>query len=802
MGDSELETIQDRSHWSIDDVGIAATFLQGDTMIESFKLLRNLGQFENGVQAGPIPLGRLTLCHAGNGRGKTTLATVLRSLANNDPELLHQRRRVNSVDKPQVVIQTNSPSGTVHFTDGKWNGKHPNIVVFDDEFVNQNVCSGLSVSPQQRQNLHDVILGHEAVALKRRLVEQVDKIENYNGELRSIGSQIRARIPGNLTADEICKLPEDPQIAKKIESAEKLLHAASDRQRILSARPLEPLSLPHFDLVRVEQVLQMGLDAIETEALKRVHDHIAHLGDRSEEWLSDGMRYVKGGVGSGPESSTLCPYCGQKLNDSQLIETYQTYFGDEYIKLKRLIQELYDQIVESFGDGLRARFEQELRVSNESRQYWREYVDAELLCLATDEIFEDCTLARDGVLKLIEAKVRAPIERLCISDELQDLVVHYNNHVSKLQQLMKTVDVTNRRIDDFKAQLEASDVDELKNRLSKLQAKKIRHSPDVAKLCDEYLVAKAQKVSAEERRDATRLALDEYRRNTFDRSQDTVNQCLATFGAHFKLGGLKPLNIRSGSTTTYGAVINTTSVGVFGSRSGESEPSFRTVFSAGDRATLALAFFLASIDQMGETKDLTVVLDDPITSMDDGRTLATAQTIRHLASRAAQVIVFSHDKGFLCRIWEGGGDLNIASTQILRRGNSSILECWDVKAEFLTEHDKRNTKFKEYLYSGRGNEREIAKEIRRHLESYLRVSCADIFPPNTPLGRQFISNCKSRLGKPDEVLTEGKLVELCNILEYANGFHHDTNPAWESQAISPDELRAYVERTVRFVRPR
>lgn len=116
------------------DVEIAGTFIQGETMIESFKLLRNLGQFENGVQAGPIPLWRLNLIRAENGRGKTTLANVLRALANGDPDLLFQRRRVNSTDNPRVVIQTKSPHGTVHFTDDKWNGEYPNIVVFDDEF--------------------------------------------------------------------------------------------------------------------------------------------------------------------------------------------------------------------------------------------------------------------------------------------------------------------------------------------------------------------------------------------------------------------------------------------------------------------------------------------------------------------------------------------------------------------------------------------------------------------------------------------------------------------------------------------
>ena len=545
----------------------------------------------------------------------------------------------------------------------------------------------------------------------------------------------------------------------------------------------------------------MGLDDIETEALKRVHEHIEHLGAGAEGWLSDGMRYVNTGIGLGAGSSTQCPFCGQELNGSQLIEIYQKYFGDEYKRLKRTIQDLIDEISESFGEGRRARFEHELRVTNESRIYWREFVDVEPLSISTDAIFKDCALVREGVLRLVEAKNTAPLERLSVSDEVNEFVVRYNNRVTKLQRLMAAVDASNRQIDDFKVQLEASDVEDLERQLSRLQAVKTRHSPDVTSLCDDYLNTRAQKADVENARDGTRLELDEHRRSTFSRSQEKVNRYLSIFGAHFRLGGLKPVNIRSGSSTTYSAVINKTSVGVFGKSSGEPEPSFRTVFSAGDRATLALAFFFASMEQMDQHEDLVVVLDDPISSMDEGRTLATAQAIRQLARRAAQVIVFSHDKAFLCRMWTGRGDLDVAPIQIVRRGEGSTLEKWDVAAESLKDHDRRDSLFNSFLSNGQGNEREIAREIRNHLEGYLRVTCPGAFPPNTALGTRFINRCRERLGKHEEILSPEKLNELCDLLEYANSFHHDSNSAWESQDVNSDELRAYVHRVLAFAKP-
>jgi wobble nucleotide-excising tRNase len=54
-------------------------------MLDRIQLLRNVGQF-NSVNAGAqLPLSKLSLIYAENGRGKTTLAAILRSLNTGDP---------------------------------------------------------------------------------------------------------------------------------------------------------------------------------------------------------------------------------------------------------------------------------------------------------------------------------------------------------------------------------------------------------------------------------------------------------------------------------------------------------------------------------------------------------------------------------------------------------------------------------------------------------------------------------------------------------------------------------------------
>jgi hypothetical protein len=43
-------------------------------------------------------------------------------------------------------------------------------------------------------------------------------------------------------------------------------------------------------------------------------------------------------------------------------------------------------------------------------------------------------------------------------------------------------------------------------------------------------------------------------------------------------------------------------------------------------------------------------------------------------------------------------------------------------------------------------------------------------------------------------------MELNDLREYANSFHHDTNPAWETEAINDAELQNFVRRTLAFAR--
>ena len=160
--------------------------------------------------------------------------------------------------------------------------------------------------------------------------------------------------------------------------------------------------------------------------------------------------------------------------------------------------------------------------------------------------------------------------------------------------------------------------------------------------------------------------------------------------------------------------------------------------------------------------------------------------------------MLSHSKPFLLSVAEGVPSDRVSSIEIVRGMHGSNLEVWDLSEESMTDYDRRYAAFDTFLSEGKGDRQGIARDIRLHLEGYLRVVCAKQFHPGDVLGHQFISKCEGSLSTPNPVMDQQKLIELKELHEYARRFHHETNPDWRNQQISDAELKTFVERTLRF----
>jgi wobble nucleotide-excising tRNase len=763
-------------------------------MINRLQLLRNIGQFDSVNGAADIPLARLTVVYSENGRGKTTLAAVLRSLATGDPMPIAERKRLAAQHPPHVVLECSGGPPPAVFENNAWNRTLADLVVFDDVFVDENVHSGLAVQAHHRQNLHELILGAQAAALSRELQALVGTIETHNTELRAKERAIPAADRGPFPVDDFCALTARPDIDQAIQEAERALAAARDQDAIRTTLPFDLLILPAFDLAAIEAILEQDLPALDAATLARVQAHLTGLGEGGEPWVADGMRRIPPGDRSA--ATETCPFCAQDLRGSAVVQHYRAFFSDAYGALKRTVSDTLGAVNRAHGGDVSAGFERTVRVAVERRQFWSRFCDVAGVTLDTAAVVRDWRAARDAVIAQLTAKQTAPIERMELPVETRALLTGYEARRDTIANLNRRLQEANQAIGVAKERAATADPTVLGSDLARLKAVKARHTPTTAALCDEYLGERAAKEATEQRRDQTRAALEQHRTRVFPGYQTAINLYLPRFNAGFRLDSVTYANTRGGSTCTYNVLINNTPVPVGGADPAPGEPSFRNTLSAGDRNTLALAFFFASLDQDAGLANKVVVIDDPISSLDDHRTLTTVQEIRRLAERVAQVIVLSHNKPFLCGLWEGADSTARTALEVFRDRAGSSLRAWDAAQDSITEHDRRHARLREFLASSSGDMREVARSIRPHLEAFLRVACPEHFEPGALLG-PFIGVCEQRTGTAQEILNAASIQELRDLNEYARRYHHQ---GWETEPINDGALRGFVERALRFAR--
>ena len=766
-------------------------------MINRLQLLRNIGLFDSVDAGANIPLARLTLVYAENGRGKTTLAAILRSLATGDPIPIAERRRLAAQHPPHVVLECAGGPAPAVFQNNTWNRALPNMAVFDDVFVDQNVCSGLAVAAEHRQNLHELILGAQGVALNQRVQQVVAQIEAHNTILRRKEVAIPAAERGGLSVDDFCALPARPGVDEAIRAAERNLAAIREQDPIRDTSGFDTLSLPVFDVVTIDQILQQDLPALDAAAAARVQGHLAGIGQGAEAWIADGMRRVPH---LAPDTTTAtCPFCAQDLAGSPLINHYRAYYSEEYGILKRTVADALTALNRTHAGDTPVAFERLVRVTVERRQFWSRYCDVPEVRLDTAAIARDWRTAREAVAAALTAKQAAPLERMTVQRDTKAAVAAYEAHRQTIATLSQELRETNLAIGVVKQQAAMGNPEAVAADITRLKAIKARHTPTIATLCDEYLAEKAGKATTEQLREQAKEQLDQYRTNVFAGYQTAINVYLQRFIAGFRLDSVTSAHTRGGPTCTYSVIINNTPVPIAGGTPLPGQPSFRNTLSSGDRNTLALAFFFACLDQDSELAKKVVVIDDPISSLDEHRTLTTVHEIRRLAGRAAQVIVLSHSKPFLCCIWEGTHPTMRAALEVGRDGAGSTLRPWDVNEDSITEHDRRHANLRDYLVTSTPNNREVARAIRPVLEAFCRVAYPEHFPPGALLG-PFRNLCRQKIGTLQQILDANDTEELTNLLEYASRFHHDTNPAWETETINDAELVDFVRRTLAFAK--
>ena len=234
-------------------------------MLERIAEIQGIGLL-NQANGKPHTCQKATLIYADNGRGKSTLARVLRSVSTGDASLITNCKTVDGTLPPKVVLQFGS-GHKVSFDNGAWSEQRPDVLVFDADFIERNVHSGGTVNTGHRKNLLEFALGESAVAARTEVEKTIGEAKTAAEKVQRAITQLSTHHTG-MTLVQFAKLPEVDDADLKLVDLQKRITAASNEASILSKAVPVVVAVPTFDIDGVFLVFATSLKDVHADAEK------------------------------------------------------------------------------------------------------------------------------------------------------------------------------------------------------------------------------------------------------------------------------------------------------------------------------------------------------------------------------------------------------------------------------------------------------------------------------------------------------------------------------------------------------
>ena len=474
----------------------------------------------------------------------------------------------------------------------------------------------------------------------------------------------------------------------------------------------------------------------------------------------------------------------------------QSYFSQAYRSFQAEIEQFAKMSRDAVASDALLPVQKSVGGNATLAEFWARYVE-NLPALTFEEIQGVMEEVRRAVEPLIERKLTAPLDAIQAPDELRqatDALAVLRVNVDGYNAAVRTA---NQMIAVVKARATGSNVGALRDALVLLEAQKKRHLPESVTIITAFTDAQAAKASVEKAKETAREALDEYNSTVIGAYHDAVNELLSRFGAGFKLLTVKVEYTGRTPRAAYTFGIRGKSVEPGSERTEPGKPCFRNTLSAGDRSTLALAFFIAQLKHRADIGDLIVVFDDPFTSLDSFRQHWTCCTIRKMAERAKQVIVLSHSVEFLRAVANRYPAATLRTLQIARHNAiDSHIIALNLNDATASQVEKDIIQLRDYQDGEATDAAATIRCIRPVLENHIRTMA----PDDCPDGHGWLGNFLGEIETADAAsslsIFKPMYDDLDSLNAYTSPYSHDSGVA---PAINSGELAAQVELTLELV---
>lgn len=643
---------------------------------------------------------------------------------------------------PEIELQWRIDGGksqSTRFAKGEWEGTCPfKILVFDREFVDDNVFLGDKIARENRDNLTQLVLGKESVDIAKQLETNKQEEKGNSARAKELADDLNS-IVGDLgySAEDLLTVRSQTtleEIQQAIGSAgseiTRLKALRANRDEILSFEPpaqITTVSYPKGLFDRLNAALNASLDDIDQAVRNRINQHvstcISHPDSTTERWLAEGTRYLSGDLTQIP----VCPFCGQELASvKELIDSYSTVFSEEYRKHESHVSRELDAVLK----GLRETSSQvrrslpDLDVSSLSRFGNAAQIDVtdwqgsgETILRQVRKASEEVTAALDDMTgqidRLKNEKKSAPHKEVPSPDTSQlekkwiafsDAFAAFNDWEKRVREFVTGVQEESRSTDVGEAFNGAA------KRLKALQLEELslRHS----QMIRDFRQAREKAVSLGS-------SAKELRKKLQDSRSTFAQRYLSQVQTHFQELGSKEFTLEPEADFRGDKDLLGFRIKFRGKEVDNRELSNR--MSESDKRALAFAVFAGHFQSLSreEQHSSIIVFDDPVVSFDQERIHHAATIMSDFGLAARQVILLTHFETLSRYVHDKHGLFNsIVFLRLSQTKKGSSLQKFDPDVEYVSDHERRLRRLRDFLEQD--HKEDVSRDVREFLDEELR----------------------------------------------------------------------------------
>jgi len=534
------------------------------------------------------------------------------------------------------------------------------------------------------------------------------------------------------------------------------------------------ISVPDFDSLTnaidsANAILKTSFDDLKEDAIAKLQEHIKHClqnDNEAKNWIKKGLTFV---------SDDSCPFCGQDLtNAKELIDTYHSYFNQEYIDFIANIDDNLDRHIAGISMSINSE-----NAVNQALLNLKEYsgkIDTEEYKNAVKaienskvkipelekQINDAISVIKASLEKFSENKKQKPycsIEKV----EKKDLIDIISQYQKILEEINNNIKISAKHIstykDKFRNNTASGELQKFKNIIQKYEKKKARL--EQAEKCNEYIEKKEHIETLTEEVNTLSSNLEKDQNNYLKKYFDSIDSFFQKLGSKdYKIEKSRPSD--RGDKKVYGITVKFKNKKV-------SNNDLQFVFSDSDRRALALSIFWAklSVAEDSEITNKIIVLDDPVTSFDDNRIIKNNDIIWNFKDKANQVILLTHYPSFI--------------KDFYKRCNPNDFCCSEMEQQFYGISD----------YINKRSSEDIRQKLRPYFENHLKTLFLKSMTENNLLNQTL----KVKINKLHEI---GLLSDT--IKKRLHKYRQETNPeAHIFTSNNQEDIRSFAEELLNFL---